>query len=450
MVSLKKQLSRLTVPIFMEIALVMLVGFVDMLMLSRYSDNAVAAVGLDNQIITLVFLVYQFVSQGAAIVCAQYHGAGLRKRLVQVVGIALILNAAVGLVASGLLYFHAEDIVRMMGLREELVPDGAVYLKITGSLSFFQSLSFAFSASLRSVDRVKSPMVVTIFANVVNAVGDYALIFGHWGCPAMGVAGAAWATAVSRIVVFVLIAAIHFKTHIPRYPLAWFRPFPWREVRNIFKIGFPAMGEELSYCLSQVTITYFINKISTDALVVRTYAANCIMFVSLFCVSITQGGDILVGHLVGRTRYQPAYLMGNYFLGRSMIITMACSILLALGGPWIFGALTKNPNVVRLGIIILWIDCTLEIGRVRNIFACGTLRAAGDAVYPLIVGLIFQWGVAVGLGWLFAIPFGWGLIGAWVAFSLDENLRGIVLHHRWHTKGWVGRSLTVATGSSHG
>lgn len=441
--TLKKQLRQLAAPIFMEVALVMLVGFVDTLMLSRYSDNAVAAVGLDNQIIMLVFLVYQFVSTGAGIVCAQYHGAGLRRRFVQVVGIALLINAAVGLFASALLYFHAEDIVRLMGLRPALVPEGATYLKITGSLSFFQSLTFAFTASLRSVGRVKAPMLVTALANVVNALGDYAFIFGHWGFPAMGVAGAAWATAASRIVAFACIAFIHYRTHIPKFPLAWFRPFPWGEVRNVFKIGLPAMGEELSYCLSQVTITYFVNKISTDALIVRTYAVNCIMFVYLFCLSITQGGDILVGHLVGRERYTPAYLMGNYFLGRSMVITLACSVLLAAGGPWLFAALSSNPEVVRLGTIILWIDCALEVGRVRNIFACGTLRSAGDAIYPLVVGLASQWGIAVGLGWLFAIPLEWGLVGAWVAFAIDENLRGVILMRRWHTKGWVGRSFAA-------
>ena len=443
--TLKKQLRQLAAPIFMEVALVMLVGFVDTLMLSRYSDNAVAAVGLDNQIIMLVFLVYQFVSTGAGIVCAQYHGAGLRRRFVQVVGIALLINAAVGLFASALLYFHAEDIVRLMGLRPALVPEGATYLKITGSLSFFQSLTFAFTASLRSVGRVKAPMLVTALANVVNALGDYAFIFGHWGFPAMGVAGAAWATAASRIVAFACIAFIHYRTHIPKFPLAWFRPFPLGEVRNVFKIGLPAMGEELSYCLSQVTITYFVNKISTDALIVRTYAVNCIMFVYLFCLSITQGGDILVGHLVGRERYTPAYLMGNYFLGRSMVITLACSVLLAAGGPWLFAALSSNPEVVRLGTIILWIDCVLEVGRVRNIFACGTLRSAGDAIYPLVVGLASQWGIAVGLGWLFAIPLEWGLVGAWVAFAIDENLRGVILMHRWHTKGWVGRSFAART-----
>jgi Na+-driven multidrug efflux pump len=90
--NLKHQLKIITIPVFIEIALVMLLGAVDTVMLSRYCDNSVAAVGLDNQLMSLVFLVYQFFSMGAAILCAQYIGAGLHKRLVQVVGIALVVN----------------------------------------------------------------------------------------------------------------------------------------------------------------------------------------------------------------------------------------------------------------------------------------------------------------------------------------------------------------------
>ena len=440
--SLRKQLYRLTIPIFVEIALVMLVGAVDVFMLSSCGDGVVAAVGLDNQLISLIFLVYQFASIGLGIVCAQYHGAGLRQRLVQVVGIALLVNLALGVVLSAFVYFHAEGLLRLMGLEEKLIPAGAVYLKITSAFSFFQALGFAFSSSLRSVDKVKYPMYITAFANVLNVVGNYLLIFGHCGCPKMGVAGAAWATVGSRIVSLVLLGVVHTRVHIPRYPWAWFVPFPWRELRNLFKVGFPAMGEELSYCLSQVAITFFITRISTDALTTRTYAMNLIMFVFLFCLSITQGGDILVGHLVGKKRYQPAYLIGNYFLRQSMAITMACSVCLAAAGPWIFAALTESATIRHLGVTILWIDVVLEIGRVRNIFACGTLRAAADPVYPLVVGVISQWGIAVGLAWIFAIPFGWGLVGAWVAFMLDENIRGVILMRRWHTKGWVGKSLS--------
>lgn len=441
MEGIKSQLARLTIPIFVEIALVMLVGAVDTFMLSRCGDGAVAAVGLGNQLVMLVFLVYQFVSVGVGIICAQYHGAGERKRLVQVVGLALLFNAVIGLLVSALMYFKAEAMLGFMGLEESLMPQGVTYLKIVGALSFFQAFSFAFGASLRSVKRVNAPMIVTVIVNLLNALGNYALIFGNFGCPALGVAGAAWSTAISRAIGFVLIAAIHTYSHIRVFPLAYFRPFPWKEVANLFKIGLPAMGEELSYCLSQVAITYFIAQISTEALATRTYAVHVIMFTYLFCLSVVQGGDILVGHLVGRVRYAAAYLTGNFFLRLSLVITLAGSLVIALCGPWIFGLLTKNADIIRLGSIILWIDLTLELGRVRNIFACGTLRAAGDALYPLIVGVIFQWSVAVALAWVFAIPCGWGLIGAWIAFSLDENLRGIVLMRRWHTKDWVGKSL---------
>ena len=440
--SLRKQLYRLSIPIFVEIALVMLVGAVDVFMLSSCGDGVVAAVGLDNQLMSLIFLVYQFASIGLGIVCAQYHGAGLRQRLVQVVGLALLVNAVLGVVVSVLVYFQAEALLRLMGLEESLIPVGAVYLKITAALSFFQALGFTFSSSLRSVDKVKYPMYITVIANVLNVVGNYLLIFGHCGCPKMGVAGAAWATVGSRIVSMVLMGVVHTRVHIPRFPRAWFVPFPWRELCNLFKVGLPAMGEEISYCLSQVAITFFITRISTDALTTRTYAMNLIMFVFLFCLSVTQGGDILVGHLVGKVRYRPAYLIGNYFLRKSMVITLVCSVCLAVAGPWIFAALTASETIRPLGVTILWIDVVLEVGRVRNIFACGTLRAAADPVYPLVVGVISQWGIAVGLAWIFAIPFGWGLIGAWVAFMLDENIRGVILMRRWHTKGWVGKSLS--------
>ena len=432
---------RLTIPIFMEIALVVLVSFVDMLMLSSCGDGAVAAVGLASQIVMLVFLVYRFAASGVAVVCAQYHGAGLRKRLIQVVGVALIFNAVLGLGVSAMLYFNADTILRLMGLREELMAEGAAYLRITGAFSFFQALGFTFSASLRSVDRVRSPMVATAVANIVNVVGNYLLIYGHCGCPALGVVGAAWATAASQVVSMSILMVHHTKVHIRRYPLVWFRPFPWREFVGIFRIGLPAIGEELSYCLSQAVTIYFINQISTEALTTRTYVANSVMFTYLFGMSAIQAGDILVGHLVGQRRYKAAYLLGNFFYRRALAVSLCCSGALALVGPWVLGLLTQNNEIIRLGTILFWIDCVLEIGRVRNIFACGTLRAAGDVLYPMVVGITFQWVIAVGVFWVFTIPLGFGLVGAWIVFVFDENIRGCILIRRWHAKAWMGKSL---------
>ena len=439
--SLKRQLKVLSVPVFIEMALVMMLGAVDTVMLSRYSDNSVAAVGLDNQLISLVFLVYQFFSMGAAILCAQYIGAGLRKRLVQVVGMAITVNLLLGLIVSALLFFYAEWLLQLMGLRPELMGDGLVYLRLTGALSFFQALSLTFSASLRSADKVIYPMVVTGIVNVLNIVGNYALIFGHWGCPQLGVEGAAIATATSRAIAMLLLAIIHFRKHIPSFPLHYFRPMPWQELKNLFYIGIPAMSENISYCLSQVVITYFINQISNEALAARTYCHNMIMFVYLFCLSITQGGDILVGHLVGQQRHQAAYVLGNYFFRWSMIITISGSVVLALTGRSILSAFTDNADIIAMGVWVLVVDIFLEVGRTANIFAGSTLRATGDIVYPFVVGVIFQWTVAVGLSYVIGIPLGFGLVGMWIGFALDENIRGVILVRRWRSGKWRSKGF---------
>ena len=439
--SLKRQLKVITIPVFVELALVMLLGAVDTVMLSRYSDNSVAAVGLDNQLMSLIFLVYQFFSMGAAILCAQYIGAGMRKRLVQVVGMALVVNLLLGMGVSALLFFYAEHLLILMGLRPELMGDGLVYLKLTGALSFFQALSLTFSASLRSADKVVWPMAVTGIVNVLNILGNYVLIFGHWGFPQLGVEGAAIATAASRAVSMVLLAIVHFRVHIPRFPLSYFRPIPWKELRNLLKIGIPAMSENISYSLSQVVITYFINQISNEALAARTYCANMIMFVYLFCLSITQGGDILVGHLVGQWRHQAAYVLGNYFFRWALIITLTGSVMLALAGPTLLNAFTDNEEIIQMGIWVLVVDVFLEAGRTSNIFAGSTLRATGDVVYPFVVGIIFQWSIAVGLSYVIGIPLGYGLVGMWIGFALDESIRGVILVRRWQSGKWRTKSF---------
>lgn len=441
MTSLKKQLRRLVIPIFVELALVMMLGATDTIMLSRHSDNAVAAVGFDNQIISLVFLVYQFMSMGAGILCSQYFGVGLRKRLIQVVGIALILNLFIGLAVSGLLYFYAPAILTAMGLNKELMADALIYLQITGSLSFVQALAFTFSASLRSVDKVMYPMMVTGMINILNIIGNYALIFGRFGCPELGVKGAAISTALCRMAGLMALAYFHWSKHIRSFPAGFFRPFPWSELRNLIHIGVPAMSEELSYCLSQIVITLFINRLGTDALATRTYCWNILMFAILFCCSVTQGGDILVGHLVGAGKQRVAYALGNYFYRWSMRITVSLAVALASLSTVILGALTDNQEIINAGMWIFVIDCFLEFGRVTNIFACGTLRAAGDAVFPVVVGVIVQWSVAVGMAYMLGIHWGFGIIGIWLAFCMDENLRGIILIRRWHNRKWQTKSF---------
>jgi putative MATE family efflux protein len=439
--SVRKNLARLAVPIFIETLLIMMLGAVDTVMLSQYSDNSVAAVGVVNQLIMFAFLIFEVINIGTSVLCSQYLGARMHKNMVQVVGVSLILNLAFGLFVSAILHYGATSLLSMMGLRPELMEYGVSYMKIVGVFAFFQAISLTISASLRSANKAVYPMMVTVVVNILNIIGNYSLIFGKFGMPALGVEGAAISTAFARGVSMVILFVILFRKHIPRFPLSYFCPFPFVELKNLLKIGVPSAGENMSYSFSQVVLTYFINMLGNEALATRTYVVNIVMFVYLFAIAMAQGGAICIGHLVGERKIHAAYLLGKYVMRISILVSLVLSCIWALMGHTLFSWLTDNPEIIRLGTIILFIDVILEVGRAINIYATNALRATGDVNYPFYVGFVVQWSVAVGCGFLFGIHWGWGLVGMWCAFVLDENLRGIIFVQRWNSLKWTKKGF---------
>ena len=438
---IKVGLRKLVVPIFIETLLIMMLGAVDTVMLSQYSDEAVAAVGVVNQLVMFAFLIFEIINMGTSVLCSQYLGAKLPQKMVQVVGVSLLLNILIGLGVSAVLYFGAPWLLHMMGLRAELMTYGVNYMEIVGAFAFFQAISLTISASLKSADKAIYPMLVVVVVNVLNIIGNYTLIFGKFGMPALGVEGAAISTAFARGVSMVILFVILFRKHISRFPLKYFRPFPWIELKNLLKIGVPSAGENMSYSFSQVVLTYFINLLGNEALAARMYVVNVVMFVYLFTIAMAQGGAISIGHLVGKKRIRGAYLLGKYVMRLSVLVSVTLSCVWALMGKAMFGWLTDNPEIIRMGVMVLYVDIILEIGKAINIYATNALRATGDVNYPFYVGVVMQWGVAVGCGYLFGLHWGWGLVGMWFAFLLDENIRGIIFVRRWNSMKWAKKGF---------
>lgn len=440
--NIKKGLTKLVVPIFIETLLIMMLGAIDTVMLSQYSDESVAAVGVVNQIVMFAFLIFEVINIGTSVLCSQYLGAKLQQKMIQVVGVSLLLNLVVGLLVSAILHFGAATLLDWMGLRPELLQYGIGYMEIVGAFAFFQAISLTISASLRSANKAIYPMLVTVLVNIMNIVGNYILIFGKFGFPAMGAEGAAISTSIARGVCMVVLFVILFRKHISRFPLALFRPFPWIELKNLLKIGIPSAGENMSYSFSQVVITYLINILGNNALATRTYTVNIVMFVYLFAIAMAQGGAISIGHLVGQNKIRAAYLLGKFVMRISILVSLILSCIWAVFGHTIFSMLTDNEEIVRLGVTILMIDILVEIGRAVNIYATNALRSAGDVNFPFYLGVIVQWSVSVGLSYMLGIYWGWGLVGMWIAFLLDENIRAIVFVKRWNSMKWAKKGFT--------
>ena len=439
--SLTKLLVSLALPIFIDTLLVMTLGAADTFMLSRYSDESVAAVGLVNQLVNIIFIIFQVISMATSILCSQYVGAGQRDRVLQVMGISVLFNFLIGMAFSAVLYGKAADLLETMGVREELFSQSFSYMRIVGAFAFFQAVSLSAAAALRSVDMAHYPMFVSGLVNVINIVGNYALIFGKFGLPALGVQGAAISTVACRALSSVLLLCLLFRKYVVRLPKGLFRPFPWQEAGKLFKVGIPSAGEQMSYSLSMVVVTYFINFLGNDELATRTYAHTITTFVYLFSLAAAQGGAIVIGHLAGMKKYDAAFALGRRVLRVSVAVTFVLSFITACFGHTIFSMLSDNEHIIRMGSLVLWVDILVEVGRAINLFGVNSLRSAGDIYYPVTVGIIVCWTVAVGGSWLLGIGLHGGLIALWCALILDENIRGLIFIRRWKSRRWTAKSL---------
>ena len=444
-INLRRDVRSLTLPIFIEMLLVTLMGATDTFMLSQYADEAVAAVGVANQLITFAFLVFQIINLGTTVLCSQYLGAGNRQKMEQVTAMALLLNIISGAVISVILSAGAPLLLGWMGLKPDLMQYGLPYMQIAGAFAFFQALHLTVSASLRADHKVIYPMMVVMLVNVVNIIGNYGLIFGNLGLPALGVKGAAIATNISRGVAAFTLFIILFTRHISfRHLMEAFKA-PMRELthemHNLLRIGLPSAGENMSYNAQQVVLTYFINMLGNTALTTRMYVVNAVMFAYIFCICIAQGAGISIGHLVGEHRYRACYKLGWYALRLAVVTTISLSILFACLGRQIFTLITDNPDIIELGCTILIIDIVVEIGKATNIYYTNVLRSVGDVNFPFYVGITIMWIVGVFCGWLFGLALGGGLIGMWFALILDEGIRGSIFVWRWKSKRWMQRSF---------
>ena len=219
--NIRRWLVRLTGPIFIEMVLIILLGIVDTVMLSQCSDNTVAAVGVVVQLLNMIFLVFEATTAGTSVLCSQFLGARQMDNVFRAIGVSLAFNMMMGVIVSAALFFGAERILRLMELRPELMGDGVTYMRIVGGFAFFQAISLTLSAILRSAGMAYYPMQVTFLINIINIIGNYTLIFGHFGFPALGVEGAAISTSFSRGVAMCLLLFILFRKKLTFPP---FRP----------------------------------------------------------------------------------------------------------------------------------------------------------------------------------------------------------------------------------
>ena len=424
-------LLAMTWPVFIELLLQMLVGNIDQIMLSRYNATAVAAVGNANQIMTTLILTFNVISLAATIMLSQYLGAREYDKVEQIYTLAVSLVITTGLLLG------ADGLFSLMQVPMEARPEAKSYLLITALSLPCQALMLTFSAFLRAHAKMLVIMLSTGAINLINIVGNTAFIYGLGPMPQLGAAGAAISTSICRTVgMLMMIFAFFHTVQNARVSLKVLRPFPTGLLKRFLGIGLPAGGEGLSYNLSQSTSLVFVNLMGTFAVTTRMY---CVMFAQVCYMlinAVSQAVAIVVGYCVGAKDFDQADRQNWKVLKTFTPITLIIAAVLAVFSQPLLSLFSSDPQVIALGQKVMIVEVILELGRCFNIVMVRNLQAVGDVRFPVLVGIASQWIVGVGVAWLLGIHFGLGLVGVWMAFALDENLRAVIFVIRWKRGGW--------------
>ena len=300
-------IASLTWPIFIELLLQMLVGNADQIMVGWYDPNSVGAIGNANQITNLLLIVFSVVCTAATILISQYIGAEDTRRVNETYAVSLLVNGLFGLGMGLLLMALCGPIFTLMQVPPEIFGETCLYIRIIGGGMVFQSVFLTYTAFFRSSQLMKESMLISVAMNLLNIAGNAVFINGAFGLPALGAAGAALSSDLSRMAGVVLIALRFRRRFGPVLKLDLLRPFPRDQLRRLLRIGLPTGGESLSYDLSQICIQSICNGFTLAVINTRVYANLFAMLSYMFASAVSQAAQVVVARLMGAERpWRPA------------------------------------------------------------------------------------------------------------------------------------------------
>ncbi|MGO0061609.1 MATE family efflux transporter [Brevibacillus fluminis] len=443
-------LAKLTWPIFLELLLFTLMGSADTFMLSGVSDRAVSAIGVANQYIFIAVLVLEVIGNGASIVVAQYIGSKKWREAAKISAVALTLNLAIGLLISAAFVLFGRALLQAVNLHGDLFDYAQHYLLVVGGGLFLQALINTLASLIRTYGFTKESMYVSFGMNLIHIVGNYLLIFGHFGFPELGVTGAAISTVISRGVAMLVFLWMLYRVMEVKMEKRDYVFIGKEHVGKILRIGIPSAFEQITYSACQSVFLYYVTFLGAESLASRQYAMNISMFIYMFSLAIGMGTSIITGRLVGAGRLEEAYKRVWSSLRWGLVLTVIVNVIAILFREQLIRIFTTDPEIIRLGSQVILLSILLETGRVFNLILISSLRAAGDAKFPVYMGLLSMVGMSLPLGYVLAFHFELGLPGIWLAIACDEWTRGIIMFFRWRSRAWEKKGLVSPSEEADG
>lgn len=427
-------------PIFLEVFLQILLGTVDTLMVSRISDDAVAVVGISNQLFGALTTLFTTFAGGAGILIAQRMGSGRsgEARTLAIMGVSA--SVIVGFAVSILLFFFSAPIAGLLHISENLLALSNIYISYVGGGLFLVGMIASLGTAIRNTGNTRGPMYTGIMVNVIHILLNYLFIFGIMGMPELGLGGIALSNIISRFIGVTVLFLMFSRSFETTVRLRDFRIFNRRLFGEILKIGWPLGINSSCWVFSQLVVYSFLAVLGAEALAARTYLNTLESFCFTLGYAIALAGQIQIAHLFGAGRTREAYSSAYRTLYIGLAVVMGNMLLIFLFGRNLLGYFTADPGIIAVGVSLLALNLILQPCKMINMGMSNALNAIGDTRYTMYTSILSMSLIGVGCSYLFGIAAGWGLTGIYCCMIADESVRGLLVLLRWRRRKVLRRA----------
>lgn len=392
-----KKLFYIAIPIMLQGMVTATVNLVDVFMIGKVSESAIAAVSLANQVVMLLIISLFGISSAAVIFISQYHGVKDFPSIRKVIAFCSVLTLAVSSLFFLASFFFPHSLIQLFTSETAVVQLGGEYLTIVATSFFFTALSISLGQMLSGMGHVKEAMYASLLALFINVLLNYILIFGHFGFPQLGVVGAAIATACAKFCECLLLLFLAYQRKYPVFvSINDFKRIDKDFSLNYLKTALPVIGSYTSWALGATTLTAIYAKMGTDNLVSISVFNSLERIASTGILALSCATGIIIGHELGRNNMDKAILIAKKFniIGAAFAIVVA--VILASFTESIIGLYDLAPATQDAAITITRLFCLLlPLITVNSINMMGTLKSGGQTRYIFMVDIICMWGTTI-------------------------------------------------------
>lgn len=426
-----ESLLRLTWPIFLQNLTNSLVMFVDFWFFSYLSDETAGVIGQLQPIFWVgAFVIPVFAGTGIS-VASQYMGANRESKVVPSYMMNLAMSATLGVLFAAALVLSSNRLGFWLGMSAEHSAIGGEYFGVMGYYFVFMSVLVAYNAILSSRGMTHWLMYGAFMVAAVN-VGLNSLFVFVFNFELQGIALASVIGAASAMIFSIIL--VHRGLQV-RFCCKG----AWGDMKSVFRpmlrLGVSNAVEPFSYTVQQIILATFIISLGITSMATNSYAGRLQMFQITFGFSLASAAQILMAHWAGGRRFETVHKLYWFTLRCAMSVAFVYCIVLWIFSEYALLVFTEDPEIIALAKSVLFVSIFLEPARAVNIIGGFSLRTVGDARFPMLVGILFIWGI---LPVIFVLDhyFSLTLVGIWICFAIDEILRAAINMWRWQSGKW--------------